>query len=332
LDPNFYKTAVPTLDVPEKDNLAVVAHGFADDYFTPWWRPVNEKFQEWGYETAEIGFDGVLQTVDSPEKYAEHIQEQVDEKIDTLEEQYHPDEVVLIGHSMGGLTARYFVEEMGYEDRVDKMITFGTPHQGTRAAEPFAQLFEGAKDLSRNSEFSEKLNEDGVSDEIEYLSIYTADDPLVVPYENAELPEAENTENVEIGESFLKQAEAKTANFFELSAKMTSEIMQTQYTVWKDSMTDPLKLLNPGYWEELPAFDNPERRMMEVYSELQMDIEDVLTGHLTMLYNDETWREVADYLNEDLDDSLEEEFPQALIEDTAVSVKHGMEETSFAAD
>jgi pimeloyl-ACP methyl ester carboxylesterase len=332
LEPNFYKTAVPTLGVPEKDKLAVVAHGFADDYFTPWWRPVNEKFQEWGYETAEIGFDGLLQTVDSPEKYAEHIQDQVDEKIENLEEQYHPDEVVLIGHSMGGLTARYFVEELGYEDRIDKMITFGTPHQGTKTAEPFAALFDGAKDLSRNSDFTDNLNENGVSDEIDYLSIYTADDPLVMPYDNAKLPESGNTKNVEIGESFLKQVEGKTAGMFELGARIASDIMETNQRILQDGLKDPLKLLNPGYWESLPAFDNQERRMMDIYAELQVDIEDALTGHLTMLYNDETWREVADYLDEDMEESMEEEFPQAFIEDTAVSVRHGVEETSFAAD
>lgn len=318
--------------MPEKDKLAVIAHGFADDYFTPWWRPVNEKFKEWGYETAEIGFDGILKSVDSPEKYAEHIQEQIDDKITDLEQKYTSDEVVLIGHSMGGLTARYFIEEMGYEDKVDRMITFGTPHQGTGVAEPFAPVFDGAKDLSRESEFIEQINQNGVSDEVDYLNIYTQDDPLIVPYENANLPEAGNTENIEIGENFLTQVEEKTASLFELGARITDDIMKTNCRILQDSLTDPMKFVNPAYWEDLPAFDNQERRMVEAYSELPMDIENVLTGHVTMLYNDETWREVADYLDEDMEESLEEDFPRALIEDSVVSAGHAAEETSLMAD
>jgi pimeloyl-ACP methyl ester carboxylesterase len=318
--------------VPEKDKLAVIAHGFADDYFTPWWRPVNEKFQEWGYETAEIGFDGILQTVDSPERYAEHVKDHIDEEIHSLEEKYHPDEVVVVGHSMGGLTLRYFLEELGYDEKVDTALTIGTPHQGTKVAEPFSSFFEGAKALSTGSQFVEEINQEGVSENVDYLNIYTADDPLIAPYENAKLPESENVENYEVGESFLKQVEEKTASMFELGSRIAGDIMETNSRLWKDSMTDPLKLMNPGYWEDLPVIDNQERRMMEIYSEFQIDIEEVLTGHLSVLYNDETWKEVADYLDEDHGESLEEEFPQAFIEDTAVSVKHGVEETSFAAD
>ncbi|PSH00170.1 MAG: hypothetical protein BRC28_00855, partial [Nanohaloarchaea archaeon SW_4_43_9] len=136
----------------QEDKLAVIAHGFADDYFTPWWRPVEEKFDKWGYETKEMGFDGILKTVDSPQKYANHLQDQIDEKVEDLEKHGY-DEVIVVGHSMGGLTTRYFIEELGYDDQVDSLITFGTPHQGTDIAKPLSALFDGAKDLSTGSNF-----------------------------------------------------------------------------------------------------------------------------------------------------------------------------------
>ncbi|MGW7519284.1 esterase/lipase family protein [Streptomyces sp. NPDC054796] len=44
----------------------------------------------------------------------------------------------LIGHSLGGLTARYYVQRLGGDARIRTLITLGTPHSGTRAAPPFS--------------------------------------------------------------------------------------------------------------------------------------------------------------------------------------------------
>lgn len=47
-----------------------------------------------------------------------------------------PDEPVhLIGHSLGGLDARYMVSRLGMEDRVLSVTTVGTPHRGTAFAD-----------------------------------------------------------------------------------------------------------------------------------------------------------------------------------------------------
>ncbi len=41
----------------------------------------------------------------------------------------------LVGHSMGGLVSRYYIENLGHDDRVDKLITICTPHWGSGYAE-----------------------------------------------------------------------------------------------------------------------------------------------------------------------------------------------------
>ncbi len=41
----------------------------------------------------------------------------------------------LIGHSLGGLDARYLVSRLGMEDRVRTVTTVGTPHRGTTFAD-----------------------------------------------------------------------------------------------------------------------------------------------------------------------------------------------------
>src|SRR3954452_2777798 len=43
--------------------------------------------------------------------------------------------VHLVGHSMGGLDARYLVSRLGMHDRVLSVTTVGTPHRGSPVAD-----------------------------------------------------------------------------------------------------------------------------------------------------------------------------------------------------
>lgn len=42
--------------------------------------------------------------------------------------------LVLVGHSLGGLLARWYVEELGGAARVERIVTLATPHGGTERA------------------------------------------------------------------------------------------------------------------------------------------------------------------------------------------------------
>lgn len=44
------------------------------------------------------------------------------------------DRVNVVGHSLGGLIARYYVQCLGGDERVATLVTLGTPHGGTRLA------------------------------------------------------------------------------------------------------------------------------------------------------------------------------------------------------
>ena len=40
----------------------------------------------------------------------------------------------MVGHSLGGLIARYYVTRLGGDERVHTLVTLGTPHSGTYSA------------------------------------------------------------------------------------------------------------------------------------------------------------------------------------------------------
>jgi triacylglycerol lipase len=53
-----------------------------------------------------------------------------------LEDRPKNEKFILLGHSMGGLDARFLVSRMGFADRVDAVVTVSTPHHGS----PFADF------------------------------------------------------------------------------------------------------------------------------------------------------------------------------------------------
>lgn len=58
----------------------------------------------------------------------------------------------IVGHSLGGLIARYYVQRLGGDHRVRTLITLGTPHGGTAfappaAAHPIVRQMRGGSDL-----------------------------------------------------------------------------------------------------------------------------------------------------------------------------------------
>jgi len=44
------------------------------------------------------------------------------------------DQLDLVGHSLGGLLARWYLQELGGAERVQRLVTLATPHAGTRSA------------------------------------------------------------------------------------------------------------------------------------------------------------------------------------------------------
>lgn len=120
----------------------------------------------------------------------ERLTELVAKKVDELRHSLDVDKVHLIGHSMGGVIARNFIQLRGGATKVDRCVCLGSPHAGSKLA-PFA-LTPLGQVLIPNSEFLQRLAEAPVPENVSMTCIYTTKDNMVLPIESARLHWGEN--------------------------------------------------------------------------------------------------------------------------------------------
>ena len=116
------------------------------------------------------------------------------EALDRLRRATGASRVDIVAHSMGGLVARACIRARGDASGVGRLITLGTPHQGTELFPRFrfdpmvAQMRPGSPLLARLAA------DDPVPRLVDCISIYSADDAVVVPASRAYYPGAFNIE------------------------------------------------------------------------------------------------------------------------------------------
>ncbi|MCZ9340863.1 alpha/beta fold hydrolase, partial [Streptomyces sp. TRM76130] len=96
------------------------------------------------------------------------------------------DRVDIVGHSLGGLIARYYVQRLGGDRRVRMLVTLGTPHTGTRVA-PLANAHPIVRQMRPGSAVIEELARPAPGCRTRFVSFWSDMDPLMVPLEAARL-------------------------------------------------------------------------------------------------------------------------------------------------
>jgi len=106
--------------------------------------------------------------------------------------------VHVVGHSLGGVIARWYIQELGGEKHVDHCVTIGTPHHGTMAA--FLGPGPAARDMRPGSEVVQRLEKGFAKSKVMYVNLYSDLDFLIIPSSSALLPERRNVHQDLIGD------------------------------------------------------------------------------------------------------------------------------------
>lgn len=111
--------------------------------------------------------------------------ERLDRLVEQACEQTGYERVHVVGHSLGGLIARYYVQRMGGDARVHTLCTLGTPHSGTLAAHLLPSRL--VRQLRPGSELMTELALPAPDCRTRFVSFWSDLDQLVVPQRRARL-------------------------------------------------------------------------------------------------------------------------------------------------
>ncbi|MCN9244916.1 alpha/beta fold hydrolase [Streptomyces sp. RY43-2] len=93
-------------------------------------------------------------------------------------------QVDVVGHSLGGLIARYYAQCLGGDFRVRTLVTLGTPHSGTRVAR-LASAHPIVRQMRPGSGLIEELRGPAPGCRTQFVSFWSDLDPLMDPLEAA---------------------------------------------------------------------------------------------------------------------------------------------------
>lgn len=138
------------------------------------------------------GFSALHTIALPPWKDVEILTERLAKRVDELRQTNGRKKVHLIGHSMGGIIARNYLQIRGGAHKVDQCLLIATPNGGSKLA-PFA-LSSLGRLLMPGSPFLQRLATTPLPPEARISTIYSRHDNMVLPYEHARLDGAHNIE------------------------------------------------------------------------------------------------------------------------------------------
>ncbi|AEA27467.1 alpha/beta hydrolase fold protein [Pseudonocardia dioxanivorans CB1190] len=184
-DPDHYRTDVlpPRMrslvvsDVAAAGTPIILVHGIMDNrsVFSVFGRALRRR----GFGRVHAVNYGVL-TGDLRDAARELRRAVEDVRASTGAEKVH-----IVGHSLGGMIARYYVQRMGGDEAVDTLVTLGSPHTGTATA--YLMPTPLARQLRPGSEVLTELAGPASRCRTRFLVVWSRLDEMVVPQGNARL-------------------------------------------------------------------------------------------------------------------------------------------------
>lgn len=156
----------------------LLIHGYNCNRGFWWW--LKPRLEAHGGGVATLTLEPLHGDIDG---YAE----QVAQAVNRLCQATGASQVMLVGHSMGGLAARAYLRRYG-ELRVARLITLGTPHRGSLLAH--LGIGRNARQMEPGSAWLRELAQTPLP--VPCVAIYSCHDNYVMPQLNARLESAEN--------------------------------------------------------------------------------------------------------------------------------------------
>lgn len=161
------------------DTPVVLVHGYGHN--RSGWFVVEQALRRAGFHRiTSLNYNPLRHDVPAiAQRLAEHV-----ELVRTLS---GGEKVHVIGHSMGGLVLRWYVQELGGDKCVDVAATVATPHHGTVSALLVAPLGHAGKQLLPGSEVISRLHETARPSAVRWVAYYSNIDLCVQPSPSARL-------------------------------------------------------------------------------------------------------------------------------------------------
>jgi triacylglycerol lipase len=157
----------------------LLVHGIVDNHSV--FSVLDRALRQRGFETVAV-YDYAVLTRDVRTAAG-----RLGEAVATLVRTSGHDRVHVVGHSLGGLLARYFVQRLGGDAYVRTLVTLGTPHGGTELARLAPRAFPLVRQLSPRSPVIRELAEPAPGCRTRFLAFSSDLDHLVVPSRNARI-------------------------------------------------------------------------------------------------------------------------------------------------
>lgn len=104
---------------------------------------------------------------------------QLGAEIEAIVEETGYEKIHVVGHSLGGLIARYYVTRLGGDEHVHTLVTLGTPHQGTYVS--YAAPTRLISQMRPGSGFLRELDEPAPGCSTRFICYWSDTDLLIVP-------------------------------------------------------------------------------------------------------------------------------------------------------
>ena len=120
--------------------------------------------------------------------------EMLAEVVDEVRAESGQDKIDILAECTGGVIARHYVQSLGGDAYVDRLVTFVSPQAGLPAAKYAAKIagWPALYDLTPGSEFLQAVASVPLPPSVRMTSIYTCTDEYIQPYSTSIVPGATN--------------------------------------------------------------------------------------------------------------------------------------------